>query len=175
MISEWWLSDDWLLMRVTERELEGMWKTSSTFWKKELKHFHSCAFYKHFIIKCLITEAASKSGDHNCNQSVQPHKVCAWVSCWTQRKEVKYCVASRCKEAVGGRGGSAVEIILSFWPKSCACWADQGLREEWCYPVAVTQTRAFHLTCLAALQPAGLETQTLTSIRSCWTVTAKSG
>lgn len=44
------------------------------------------------------------------------------------------------KEAVGGRGGSAVEIIPSFFPKSCARWADQGLREEWYYPVAVTQS-----------------------------------
>lgn len=152
-----------------------LWLQVLHFEKRTLKHFHSRAVDKHFMIKCLITEAAWKSGDHNCNQSIQPHKVCAWVSCSTQRKEVKYCVVLRCKEAVGGRGGSAVEIILSFWPKSCACWADQGLREEWCYPVAVTQTRAFHLTRLAALQPAGLETQTLTSIRSCWTVTAKSG
>lgn len=67
-----------------------------------------------------------------------------------------------CEEAVGGRGGSAVEIILGFWPKSCARWADQGLREEWCYPVAVTQTRAFHLTSLAGLQ----ESQPSSSIRS---------
>lgn len=51
---------------------------------------------------------------------------------------------------MGGRGGSAAEIILGFFgPKSCACWADQGPREERCYPVAVTQTRAFHLTGLA--------------------------
>ncbi|KAK9535113.1 hypothetical protein VZT92_007514 [Zoarces viviparus] len=62
----------------------------------------------------------------------------------------KYCIVLRC---VGGRGGSAAEIIPSFCPKSCARWADQGLREEWCYPVAVTQPRAFHLTSLAALQP----------------------
>lgn len=54
-----------------------------------------------------------------------------------------------CEEAVGGRGGSALEIIPSFCPKSCARWADQGLREDWCYPVAVTQPRALHLTSLA--------------------------
>lgn len=79
---------------------------------------------------------------------------------------VKHCVVLRCEEAVGGRGGSAAEIIPSFCPKSCARWADQGLREEWCYPVAVTQPRVFHLTSLAALQPAGQETQPSTSIRS---------
>jgi len=72
------------------------------------------------------------------------------------REEVKHCV--------GGRGGSAVEIIPSFCSKSCARWADQGLREELCYPVAVTQPRAFHLTRLAALQPAGPEAQPSTSI-----------
>lgn len=78
------------------------------------------------------------------------------------------CVVLRCEEAVGGRGGSAVEIIPGFCPKSCARWADQGLREEWCYPVAVTQPRAFHLTILAALQPAGPpETRPSSSIRSC--------
>lgn len=75
------------------------------------------------------------------------------------REEPKCCTALRCEEAVGGRGGSAAEIIPGFCPKPCARWADQGLREEWCYPVAVTQPRAFHLTSLAALQPAGLETQ----------------
>ncbi|TNN72661.1 hypothetical protein EYF80_017110 [Liparis tanakae] len=41
---------------------------------------------------------------------------------------------------------------------------DQGLREELCYPVAVTRPRAFHLTRLAALQPAGPEAQPSTSI-----------
>lgn len=66
--------------------------------------------------------------------------------------EVPHGVTLRCKKAVGGRGGSAVEIIPGFCPKPCARWADQGLREEWCYPVAVTQPRAFHLTSLAALQ-----------------------
>lgn len=49
------------------------------------------------------------------------------------------CKVLCCNEAVGGRGGSAVEIIPSFFPKSCARWADQGLWEEWYYPVAVTQ------------------------------------
>lgn len=92
-----------------------------------------------------------------------------------KRAEVEYCSVLRCEEAVGGRGGSAVEIIPGFCPKSCARWADQGPREEWCYPVAVTQPRAFHLTGLAALQPAGLEAQPSTSIRSCHTATAKSG
>lgn len=65
------------------------------------------------------------------------------------REEVKDCVVLHCEEAVGGRGGSALEIIPSFCPKSCARWADQGLREDWCYPVAVTQPRALHLTSLA--------------------------
>lgn len=72
-----------------------------------------------------------------------------------------------CKKAVGGRGGSAVEIIPGFCSKSCARWADQGLREEWCYPVAVTQLRAFHLTSRVALQPAGLDTLLSAVIGSC--------
>lgn len=80
-----------------------------------------------------------------------------------------------CKQAVGGRGGSAVEIIPGFCPKSCACWADQLRgREEWCYPVIVTQPQAFHLTSLAALRPAGLEIEPSAPIRSCSTVPAKS-
>lgn len=61
-----------------------------------------------------------------------------------------------CKEAVGGRGGSAVEIIPGFCAKSSACWADQWLRVEWCNPVIVTQPRAFHLTSLPA--PCSLQT-----------------
>lgn len=67
-----------------------------------------------------------------------------------QKEEVKNCVALHYEQVAGGRGGSAMEIILGFWPKSSARWADQGLREEWCYPVAVTQTQAFHLTSLQA-------------------------
>lgn len=74
-------------------------------------------------------------------------------------EEVKLFVVLRCKQAVGGRGGSAAEIIPGFCPKSCARWADQGTKEEWCYPVAGTQPRAFHLTSLAAPRPWGLSLQ----------------
>lgn len=113
------------------------------------------------MIKCKKRKKRKTTLEDLFSRRVRACVMLAVVQVWgskareaeVEEEEVGCSVVLRCEEAVGGRGGSAVEIIPGFCPKSCARWADQGLREEWCYPVAVTQPRAFHLTILAALQP----------------------
>lgn len=86
----------------------------------------------------------------------------------TRSRGLKNCMVQLCRKAMGGRGGSAEEIILGFCPKTCARRPDQGLREEWCYPVAVSQPWAPPTWPFwQPLQPAALKPQPSTSIRRC--------